>query len=103
LEKLVSGYYAQVAQLVQDTDADAALVLYLSTADPLAVLRDLLGHSTVLTTETYIRRLDMTRIYRDAYDRAGRDHGQAELAAAEQEADDEFADDLDDLGDRVAV
>ncbi|AVH20124.1 site-specific integrase [Nocardia puris] len=103
LERLVSGYYAKVAQLAQDTDADAALVLYLSTTDPLDVLRDLLGHSSVLTTETYIRRLDMTRIYRDAYDRAGRDHGPAEPDAAEQEADDEFADDPDDLGDLAGL
>ena len=35
---------------------DAALVFYLSKADPLLVLRDLLGHSTVLTTEKYLRR-----------------------------------------------
>ena len=44
--------------------ADAALAFYLSKADPLLVLRDLLGHSSVLTTEKYLRRLDTTRIYR---------------------------------------
>jgi hypothetical protein len=51
--------------------SDAALGFYLSKADPLLVLRDLLGHSTVLTTEKYLRRLDTTRIYRDAYEQAG--------------------------------
>jgi hypothetical protein len=54
LEYLVTGHYRQAAKLVRDTDADAALVFYLSKADPLLVLRDLLGHSTVLTTEKYL-------------------------------------------------
>ena len=53
------------------TDQDAALAFYLSKADPLMVLRDLLGHSTVLTTEKYLRKLDTTRIYRESYERAG--------------------------------
>jgi integrase len=92
LEMLVGGYYAQAARLVKDTDADAALALYLAKADPLMVLRDLLGHSSVLTTETYLRRLDTTRIYRDAYQRAGQEVGLAEIAAAEREADGEFDD-----------
>jgi site-specific recombinase XerD len=96
LEKLVSGYYAQAARLVADTGArsgagpDAALALYLAKADPLMVLRDLLGHSSVLTTEKYLRRLDMTRIYRDAYERAGRDHGLISENTAEAEAAAEF-------------
>ncbi len=94
LERLVGGYYAQAAKLVKDTDADAALALYLSKTDPVMVLRDLLGHSSVLTTEVYLRRLDTTRIYRDAYERAGHDH--ALLAEAEREADDEY-DEEDDI------
>jgi hypothetical protein len=53
LEYLVTGHYRQAAKLVRDTDADAALVFYL-----------MLGHSTVLTTEKYVRRFDTTRIYR---------------------------------------
>jgi hypothetical protein len=68
---------------------DAALALYLAKADPMMVLRDLLGHSSVVTTEAYLRRLDMTRIYADAYERAGRDAGLID-AAARQEADEEF-------------
>ena len=54
LEDLVSGYYAQAAKLVADTDNNAALALYLTKADPIQVLRDLLGHSSVLTTQVYL-------------------------------------------------
>jgi integrase len=75
LEYLVTGYYRQAAELVaatsDGTGPDAALALYLSKADPLLVLRDLLGHSSVLTTEQYLRRLDTTRIFRDACERSG--------------------------------
>ena len=56
LERLVSGYYQQAAKLVADTGADAGLALYLSKSDPLMVLRDLLGHATVTTTEAYLRQ-----------------------------------------------
>ena len=68
---------------------DAALALYLAKADPMMVLRDLLGHSSVVTTEAYLRRLDMTRIYADAYERAGREAGLID-AAAQREAGEEF-------------
>lgn len=90
LEYLVTGHYRQAARLVRDTDADAALVFYLSKADPLLVLRDLLGHSTVLTTEKYVKCLDTTRIYRQAYEAAGTAAGLIEQAAAESEAAAEF-------------
>ena len=93
LEYLVTGHYRQAAKLVKDTDADAALVFYLSKADPLLVLRDLLGHSSVLTTEKYLKRLDTTRIYRDAYEHTGITDGLLSEAAAGQEADAEFAED----------
>jgi integrase len=63
LEYLVSGHYRQAAQLVKATGADegpdAALVFYLSKADPLLVLRDLLGHSSVLTTEKYLKSREL--------------------------------------------
>ncbi len=99
LEKLVSGYYVQAARLVSGTGSDAgpdaALALYLAKADPLMVLRDLLGHSSVQTTEAYLRRLDMTRIYRDAYERAGRDHGLITGAEAGHEAALEFGEEDD--------
>ena len=97
LEYLVTGHYRQAAGLAAATDAgagpDAALVFYLSKADPLLVLRDLLGHSSVLTTEKYLRRLDTTRIYREAYERAGIADGLLSDVAAGREADAEFTED----------
>ncbi|WP_237708402.1 hypothetical protein [Mycobacterium marinum] len=90
LEYLVTGHYRRAAKLVRDTDADAALVFYLTKADPLLVLRDLLGHSTVLTTEKYLKRLDTTRIYRQAYEAAGAESGCVDQDAAQREADAEF-------------
>lgn len=95
LEYLVTGYYRQAAKLACDTDADAALVFYLTKADPLLVLRDLLGHSTVLTTEKYLKRLDTTRIYRQAYDTAGAAAGLTEQDTAQREADAEFDDEAE--------
>jgi len=95
LEYLVSGHYRQAARLVADTDADAALVFYLNKADPLLVLRDLLGHSSVLTTEKYLRRLDTTRLFREAYEQAGRAAGLLDATAAGREADAEFRGDED--------
>ena len=73
LERLISGYYQQAAALVEHADADAALALYLTKSDPLTVLRDLLGHSSVTTTQVYLSRLDVTRVYRDAYTAAAPD------------------------------
>jgi len=96
LEYLVTGHYRQAARLVVDTDADAALAFYLSKADPLLILRDLLGHSTVLTTEKYLRRLDTTRIYRQAYEMAGAVAGLVDQAQAEREAAAEFTRDTSD-------
>lgn len=93
LERLVSGHYRQAARLVADTGPDAALAFYLSKADPLMVLRDLLGHSSVLTTEKYLRRLDTTRIYRDSCERAGSAAGLLADADAEREAGEEFEED----------
>jgi integrase len=99
LERLVSGHYRQAARVVKDTDLgegpDAALMLYLAKADPLLVLRDLLGHSSVLTTEKYLRKLDTTRIYREAWERSGLGGGRSSDAEAEREADAEFSDEPD--------
>ncbi|MEV1172127.1 hypothetical protein [Nonomuraea sp. NPDC049784] len=71
LELLTRGYYQQAAALVAATDANAGLALYLTKSDPWQVLRDLLGHSSVTTTQVYIRRLDATRIFKQAYEQAG--------------------------------
>ncbi len=78
-----------VAVTCDGTGPDAALALYLSRADPLLVLRDLLGHSSVLTTEKYLRRLDTTRIFAEACEHSGPDTGDRD-AAAQREADAEF-------------
>lgn len=93
LEFLVAGHYRQAARLAADAGGDAALALYLTKADPLLVLRDLLGHSSVLTTECYLRRLDTTRIYREAYEQDGFVAGRAGAADAEREATAEFSGD----------
>lgn len=93
LEKLVAGYYQQAARLVADTGDDAAMVLYLTQADPLLVLRDLLGHSSVTTTELYLSKLDTTRIFRDVHETAGREAGLTAEVVAELDA--EFDDEDD--------
>ncbi|MET9454583.1 site-specific integrase [Streptomyces canus] len=84
LEKLVEGHYRQAAQLALATD-DAGLALYLLKADPLLILRDLLGHSSVLTTEIYLKRLDVHRIYQAAWEKAHTDVDPAALAEADSE------------------
>jgi integrase len=100
LERLVGGFYVQAVQLAAATgggtgtdaaaEPDAALALYLAKSDPLMVLRDLLAHSSALTTEAYLRRLDMTRIYADAYEQAADGASAGARAAADREADTEF-------------
>lgn len=71
LERLVRGYYQQAAQLMVDAGNDDAMALYLTKADPLLVLRDLLGHASAATTQAYLHLLDTQRIYRDAYASTG--------------------------------
>lgn len=66
LEWLVGGHYQRAAALQLQTGADPGLALYLQRADPICVLRDLLGHSSVTTTEIYLRRLDIMRIFEEA-------------------------------------
>ncbi|WP_205327620.1 site-specific integrase [Glycomyces sp. YM15] len=87
LERLVRGYYRQAAQLEHDTGGDDALALYLTKADPLLVLRDLLGHASVATTQAYLHLLDTQRIYREAAEHAV-DEPAAAAALAEFEGED---------------
>lgn len=82
LEQLIGGYYQQAAALVQHAESDAALALYLTQSDPMAVLRDLLGHASVTTTQVYLARLDITRVYRDAYTAAAPDTAMPTTSAA---------------------
>lgn len=97
MTKLVSGNYARLAQKVQPGDADAALALYLTSHEPLLILRDLLGHSSSLTTEKYLNRLDTTRIFADIH--AAGEQGTARARAAEREAAEEFGDEDFEEGD----
>ncbi|HEV2633808.1 MAG TPA: hypothetical protein VGX23_01605 [Actinocrinis sp.] len=91
MERLVRGYYEQAARLSPGSEADAAWLLYLHATEPLLVLRDLLGHSTALTTEKYLHRLDMTRIFREVYERGAGGQDSADAHAAVQlEVDAEF-------------
>ncbi|GAA3111089.1 hypothetical protein GCM10020254_66500 [Streptomyces goshikiensis] len=83
LERLVRGYYQQAARLVLDTDDDNAMALYLTKADPLLVLRDLLGHASVATTQVYLHLLDTQRVFRQAYEEADPDSAARREAAAE--------------------
>lgn len=71
LEWLIDGHYQRAAALESQTGSEAGLALYLQRADPLCVLRDLLGHSSVTTTEIYLRRLDVMRIFQNASTKAG--------------------------------
>ncbi|WP_455711944.1 site-specific integrase [Streptomyces erythrochromogenes] len=91
MERLVAGYYEQAARLsAAGGDADDALAHYLTTTEPLLVLRDLLGHASSLTTEKYLRRLDMMRIFREVYEDTGLRWGLLDHEAAQREADAEF-------------
>src|ERR1019366_6238962 len=72
---------------------EPALALYLAPAHPLMVLPGPLGPSSALTTEASLRRLDMTRIYAEAYEQAADGTSAGARAAAAREADTEFGTD----------
>ncbi|MFF0476414.1 hypothetical protein [Streptomyces sp. NPDC004284] len=69
LEKLVEGHYRQAAQLAAATGDASGLALHLLKADPLLIPRDLLAHSSVATAEVCLKRLDVHRTYRAAWER----------------------------------
>ena len=97
LERLICGYYQQAAALVEHAGADAALALYLTKSDPVTVLRDLMGHSSVHHHADHLRRrLDITRVYRDAYAAAAPDTGLADNATVVDEVGAELAAEFDD-------
>ena len=70
-------------------------MLFVAKADPLLVLRDLLGHSSVLTTEKYLRKLETACSSREAWERSGLGGDTAADAGAEREAAAEFSGDPD--------
>jgi len=55
------------------------------------------GRSTVLTTEKYLKRLDTTQIYRQAYETAGAAAALTEDTVAQREANAEFDDNADEV------
>ncbi|MFD9220724.1 hypothetical protein ACFWDI_12095 [Streptomyces sp. NPDC060064] len=77
MARLMRGRYEQAARQVRDTDDDAALASYLRTQEPLLILRDLLGHSSSLTTEAYLHRLVVLRLFTSLYRRVGKEYGPA--------------------------
>ncbi|PVZ61231.1 hypothetical protein C9424_02315 [Arthrobacter sp. H-02-3] len=88
LERLVRGYYEAVARVSSRTNRNAALALYMTRQDPLMVLRDLLGHSSVTTTQLYLDRLDTRRIFADAFESAELDmHSGSEAIRDEVESE----------------
>ncbi|WP_406432588.1 site-specific integrase [Streptomyces sp. NBC_01589] len=92
LEQLIKGFYRQAAALVTDAGDDAAMALYLLKSEPMLVLRDLLGHQSVLSTELYVARLDVTRIYQEAYQDALTRRTSAVTAEVEAEFEDDGED-----------
>jgi len=66
LRWLVKTHMADVAKLLNAAGADPAWILALRCTDPLLVLRDLLGHASVSTTEDYLRVVDTSRLFTDA-------------------------------------
>ncbi|MCJ0869587.1 site-specific integrase [Streptomyces sp. AP-93] len=94
MARLVRGYYEQAARQVRDTGDDAALAHYLRTTEPLLILRDLLGHESSVTTEAYLHRLDVLRLFESLYQRVGEEYGLLDDEASSQLAA-EFASELE--------
>lgn len=90
MEKLARGYYASAAELTPG-DSDAVWLHFLTANEPLMILRDLLGHSSVLTTEMYVKRLDVSRIYKQAYTSTYKNRvNTVQLSRVEAEVEAEF-------------
>jgi integrase len=66
LRYLVRTHLADTAKLMRVSGGDPGWALALRAQDPLLVLRDLLGHTSVSTTEVYLRMVDTTRLFTDA-------------------------------------
>jgi site-specific recombinase XerD len=65
LRLLVRTHLADTAKLTQISSGNPGWALALRAQDPLLVLRDLLGHASVSTTEVYLRMVDTTRLFTD--------------------------------------
>lgn len=65
LRWLTRTQLATVAKLLQVSGADPAWALALRSQDALLLLRDLLGHASVSTTEVYLDLVDTARLFTD--------------------------------------
>ena len=65
LRWLTRTQLAMVAQLTGIWGADPAWAMALRSQDPLMILRDLLGHASVSTTEVYLHLVDTARLFTD--------------------------------------
>lgn len=67
LRWLIEQAASSVQKKVKETD-DGAWAGYWKAHDPLITLRDLLGHSSVQTTQVYLHAIDATRLYANIID-----------------------------------
>lgn len=65
LRWLTRTQLATVAKLMGVSGGDPAWALALRNQDPLLILRDLLGHASVATTEVYLHLVDSARLFTD--------------------------------------
>ncbi|TRW44391.1 tyrosine-type recombinase/integrase [Georgenia yuyongxinii] len=66
LNELTRGALARAERLAELSGADPLLIAILRRKDPLLILRDLLGHRSLQTTEVYLALQDPARILTDA-------------------------------------
>jgi site-specific recombinase XerD len=65
LRWLTRTQLATVAKLMDVAGGDPQWALALRSQDPLLILRDLLGHASVATTEVYLNLVDTARLFAD--------------------------------------
>lgn len=68
LRWLVGRQLADLNSAYARAGEDPAWLAALRTTDPLMVLRDLMGHASVSTTEVYLKLIDTARLFTDAPD-----------------------------------
>ena len=78
LNELTRGSLSRAERLAELSGRDPLLMAILRRKDPLLILRDLLGHSSLQTTEVYLALQDPARIFTDA---------EMELLAEEEDFD----------------
>jgi site-specific recombinase XerD len=78
LNELTRGALTRAERLAELSGSDPLLMAILRRKDPLLILRDLLGHSSLQTTEVYLALQDPARIFTEA---------EMELLAEEEDFD----------------